>query len=180
VAGGVLAGLATWSSSLFTARWSARGAGFFLPSIAADRATPLTLVFVDAGLPPCEGTATASADFLDQLRSLAVNGTLPRWSRWWGERAIERLVPDSALRLAVEAELPEIPLAFYETSVVVPDGWCNTPGGFVLLSEGYRTDATTAVSLGWSTTELLGGHLDVVNDPEAVAQAMIAVIDGDR
>jgi hypothetical protein len=156
------------------------GAGFFLPSIAADHTTPLTLVFVDAGLPPCEGTATASSEFLDQLRALAVDATLPCWSRWWGDSVMERLVPDQDLRLEVEIELPEIPLAFYETPVAVPDGWCDAPGGFVLLSDGYRTDATTAVSLGWPTVELLGGHLDVVNHPEAIAQAVTALVGSDQ
>src|SRR5688500_16898946 len=43
------------------------GAGFFLPSIAARLPSPARrIVFVDAGIPPCEGVATASADFLER------------------------------------------------------------------------------------------------------------------
>jgi hypothetical protein len=151
------------------------GAGFFLPSIAASREQLPTLVFVDAGIPPSEGTATASADFLDQLRSMAVNGMLPRWSRWWGEGVLERLVPNQGLRSEIEAELLEVPLAFYETPVTVPDGWRTAPGGFLLLSEIYRADAATAMSLGWPTVELLGTHLDVVNHPDAIAHALIGL-----
>ena len=86
---------------------------------------------------------------------------------------MQRLVPDQARRCEVEAELLEVPLAFYETAVTVPDGWCTAPGGFVLLSEMYRGDAATAMSLGWPTVELLGTHLDLVNRPEAIAQALI-------
>ena len=151
------------------------GAGFFLPHIAenADRAT--RLVFVDAGVPPCDGAATASADFLDQLRGLAIDGVLPRWSRWWGDGAMERLVPDDQRRHELESELPEVPLAFYEVSVALPDGWCDAPGGFVLLSESYRPDAVTAMSRGWPTIERLGAHLDIVNHPRALAQALVAL-----
>lgn len=149
------------------------GAGFFLPSIATAREAQLvSLVFVDAGLPPCEGTSTASADFLEQLRSMSVDGVLPRWSSWWGAGVMERLVPDQQRRLEVEAELPEVHLAFYETPIKQPDGWCSMTGGFVLLSEGYRRDAALAKSLGWPVVELLGDHLDLVNNPGAVAGAL--------
>lgn len=44
------------------------------------RLTSARLVFVDAGVPPCEGEATTSAEFLEHLRSLAPDGTLPKWS----------------------------------------------------------------------------------------------------
>lgn len=157
------------------------GAGFFLPSIAvAPDAPPVRVLFVDAGIPPCEGTMTPSADFLDQLRSLAVDGMLPRWSRWWGEDVMERLVPDARRRHEIDTELPEVPLAFYETAVTLPDGWCTMPGGFVLLSEGYRPDTATAESLGWPTIELPGSHLDIVNHPAAIAQALTRLSPRDR
>jgi hypothetical protein len=73
-----------------------------------------------------------------------------------------------------------VPLEFYETSVTLPDGWCSVRGGFVLLSEGYRPDAATAVSLGWPTVELLGAHLDLVNHPDAVAQALTRLAPSER
>jgi pimeloyl-ACP methyl ester carboxylesterase len=50
------------------------GAGFFLPSIAAGFNSPVRrLVFVDAGVPPCEGEATTSEPYrrdADTARSL--------------------------------------------------------------------------------------------------------------
>jgi pimeloyl-ACP methyl ester carboxylesterase len=151
------------------------GGGFFLPSIAAALHASVRLVFVDAGIPPCAGTAAPSSDFLDQLRSLAVDGILPRWSTWWGDGAMERLVPDERLRDEVEAELGEVPLRFYETPIELPDEWCSTTGAFVLLSEGYRDDAVTAASMEWPVVELLGMHLDLVNNPGAVARAIASV-----
>jgi hypothetical protein len=68
---------ATATDSAFVVGHS--GAGFLLPSIAHHLASPARkLVFVDAGTPPCDGHATASADFLDQLRTVAVSGVIER------------------------------------------------------------------------------------------------------
>jgi hypothetical protein len=85
---------------------------------------------------------------------------------------MERLIPDEDARREVEAQLPQLPLTFYETPVALPDNWCDTPGAFVLLSESYRQDAATAASMGWPTIERLGTHLDVVNHPDRVAQTL--------
>ena len=61
------------------------GAGLFLPSIAAGLDPPVRrLVFVDAGVPPCEGEATTSAEFLEQLRALAPDSTLRGSSTFFG------------------------------------------------------------------------------------------------
>jgi hypothetical protein len=149
------------------------GAGLFLPSIAADISTSSQLLFVDAGIPAACGSATPGGDFLERLRALSIDGMLPRWSTWWGEGVMERLVPDSALRDRIEAELVEVPLEFYEQPVHVPDRWSDAPCRYVLLSEGYRSDATTAMSWGWPTRELLGGHLDLVNHPDEIATCML-------
>jgi hypothetical protein len=155
------------------------GAGFFLPSIATGLdSTVRRLVFVDAGVPPCEGVAATGAEFLEQLRSLAPDGTLPKWSTWWGESVMEHLVPDGARRAEIEAEMPEVPFAFFETPVPLPVGWCEGPGAFVLLSEPYRGDASTARSLGWPVVEDLGNHLDIVNDPESLARHLVGLARG--
>ncbi len=153
------------------------GAGFFLPSIGAGLEAPARgLVFVDAGIPPGEGEATAGADFLDRLRSLATDGVLPNWSTWWGDGVMEMLVPDDARRAEIEAEMPEIPLALYESPIILPTGWRNTPGAFMLLSEPYHQEAQRANSLGWPVIERLGTHLDIVNDPESVARDIVRLV----
>lgn len=150
------------------------GAGFFLPSIASGMEAS-RFVFVDAGLPPDDGPANAGGAFLDHLRTLAVDGVLPRWSTWWGDDAMRILVPDDDLRARIEAELPEIPLEFYERMVDLPTGWQRRPASLVLLSEAYRADAVRARSLGWPVVELLGGHLDVVTRPSPVASLIAGV-----
>jgi hypothetical protein len=150
------------------------GFGSILPSVAERLAGhSLRIVFVDAGLPPCEGPATPSADFLDHLRTLAVEGVLPKWSTWWGEGVMEMLVPAVDRRVELEAEMPEIPLAFFESPFDVHEGWCQTRGSFLLLSEPYRDDAKRARLLGWPTVDRLGGHVDIANDPDRIAGMIV-------
>lgn len=100
-----------WQEAIVVAH---SGFGSLLPLVAdlVGASREATMVFVDAGLPPCHGQTTPSADLLDHLRSLAVEGVLPRWSHWWGDHVMEVLVSDSDRRTAIENELPEIPLTF--------------------------------------------------------------------
>jgi hypothetical protein len=150
------------------------GAGFFLPSIA-ERARAHHTVFVDAGLPPTNSRATAGGDFLEQLRGLAVEHMLPRWSTWWGEGVMEALVPDDRRRALVENELPEVPIAFFDTTVEISTDWLHRSASYVLLSDSYREDAERARALGWAAMERLGGHLDIVSAPEAIARVIVAL-----
>lgn len=102
------------------------GAGVLLPLIAEGLSPRSQLiVFVDAGVPPCEGTVTIGGNFLPTLRELAVDGLLPRWTRWWDDGVLEVLVPLEDRRRQVESELPTVPLSFYEASIAMPPGWCT-------------------------------------------------------
>lgn len=149
------------------------GAGFFLPSIATAGSTSCQLLFVDAGIPPAGGPASPGGDFIERLRTRSSDGILPRWSTWWGEGVMERLVPDSGMRARIQAELFEVPIEFYEQTVNLPDRWREAPCGYLLLSEGYRSDAALAIALGWPTRELPGMHLDLVNRPGVIARSML-------
>lgn len=156
------------------------GAGVFLPLIAAANSTPPELLFVDAGVPPRRGPVTPAGDCIDRLRALARDGVLPRWSTWWGEGVMERLVPDPNVRARIGSELVEVPLEFFEHTIELPERWSDAPGRYLLLSEGYRSDANTAISWGWPTHELLGAHLDLVNHPEQIARTMLDLCGADR
>ncbi|HEY7107719.1 MAG TPA: alpha/beta hydrolase [Acidimicrobiia bacterium] len=150
------------------------GAGYFLPAIgAANRSSLRRLVFVDAGIPPCEGTTDAGDDFMGWIRTLAVDGVLPEWSRWWDEDTMRHLVPDADRRERFEAGLPRVPVTFYETPVALPDRWCELPGAYLLLSEGYRRHEVTARARGWPTLALERAHLDIVNHPDTVVDALV-------
>jgi pimeloyl-ACP methyl ester carboxylesterase len=150
------------------------GAGAVLPLIAARLPSkPLLTIFVDAILPPCDGTFTPGAELLEMLRGLATSGVLPKWSQWWDEAVLDSLIPDDVRRREVEIELPPVPLAFYESPIEVPANWCKSAAAFVLLSEAYRPEATRAASLGWPVVERPGAHLDIVNDEEAIAETLV-------
>lgn len=165
---------ATWSKPIVVGH---SGAGFLLPSIA-ERIDAAQTVFVDAGLPPDHSPATAGADIVDYLRNVAVEELVPKWSTWWGPDLMRSLVPDDATRLQIEGELPEVPLSYFETPMALPSGWQRHSSAFLLLSDAYRADAHRAGSLGWPVTKRMGGHLDIVNAPEAIAGCIVELVRG--
>jgi hypothetical protein len=157
------------------------GTGVVLPHAAeALPHPPRCMVFVDAGIPPESGSLDAGGDFLETLRGLAIDGLLPPWSRWWSDGVMDALIADEERRRIVEAELPRVPLAFYETPFTAPTRRRTTRAAYVLLSEAYRTDARRATSLGWPVVERIGGHLDIVNDEDAIAGILCGLVDAPR
>ena len=151
------------------------GAGPLLPAIAnrMDQ-PPRRLVFVDAAVPPVSGDAPlVPEEFLDSVRALAKNGRLPRWSEWFGPTALEELVPDPDRRAAVLADLPQLPLSYFDGRVPIPRDWASTAAAYVLLSDPYRSDAAEAASRGWPVKELPGAHLDIVTRPSHLSETLI-------
>jgi pimeloyl-ACP methyl ester carboxylesterase len=154
------------------------GAGPLLPQIVARARQQLApLVFIDAGIPPEAGDAKLMPnEILEELRAIAHDGTLPRWSEWFGSRVMEELVPDVGQRLVVTADLPRIPLSYFETRVPVRAAWSSAGCGYIRLSEPYAADAAEAALRGWPVIELPGSHLDIVTRPAAIAEAILAIV----
>jgi hypothetical protein len=136
------------------------GAGPLLPAIADAASAPVsTLIIVDSGLPVKTGETPMVPPFvLEHLRTLAVDGMLPPWSEWFGEDAMRQLVPDHALRSALEREMPQLPLAYFEQQVTSPPGWDDIHCTYLLLSDAYRTSAEEARQRGWRTEEIEGAQ----------------------
>jgi hypothetical protein len=153
------------------------GAGPVLPQIAARIGATGPLVFVDADIPPETGEASLiPAEIMEELRARAIDGVLPPWSDWFGPDAMRQLVPDDAQRAIITAELPRLPLSYFEARVPVPAGWSAARCGYVLLSEeAYGTQATAAAARGWPVVRLPGAHLDIVTRPHEVAAALVRV-----
>lgn len=152
------------------------GSGVLLPFIGDQLPIrPIKYVFVDAGLPPESGRVLLAEDefrsFLDGM--VDAEGMLPRWSQWWGEEMIQSMVPDADRRAVLEADMPGLPMRYYDQAVDVPPAWSQVPAAYLLLSESYRNAADEARSLGWPVSELPGGHLHLVVDPSAVAEALL-------
>jgi len=153
------------------------GAGLLLPVIADALTVEITaLVFVDSFLPASAGRLPlGSPAFMDRLRELASDDVLAPWSTWFGEDAMSELVPDERLRAALEAEMPRLPLSYFEASVPVPDSWNRRACAYLLLTaEPYGESAAEARSLGWPVREIHGvRHLAIATDVIPVTQALL-------
>jgi pimeloyl-ACP methyl ester carboxylesterase len=153
------------------------GAGLLLPVIADALAVDVAaMVFVDSRLPPPGGRVPlGSPAFMDQLRAMATDGLLPTWSRWFGLDAMRELVPDERLRADLEAEMPRLPLSYFEAAVPVPDEWgTRRPCAYLLLSAPYGESAAEARAYRWPVIEIDGvRHLAIATNPIPVTGALI-------
>lgn len=153
------------------------GAGVFMPSIAealADRAA--TTVFVDAAVPPASGQHELSAPFAEFIDTQTTGGLLAPWLDWWPE-AVDRMLPDAALRESVAADMPQVPRSFYDEVVAMPELWSNRSNCYLQLSPAYRADREDAEAFGWPTATLDGTHLSIATDPLAVLAAIDLLLD---
>jgi pimeloyl-ACP methyl ester carboxylesterase len=154
------------------------GAGLLLPVIADALDNEVAaLIFVDSFLPPPAGRLPLGPPaFMEQLRPMATAGALPPWSRWFGADAMRQLVPDERLRADLEAEMPSLPLSYFEADVPMPDEWRNRwPCAYLLLSASpYGPSAAEARDNGWPVIEIHGvQHLAIATNPIAVTGALL-------
>ena len=153
------------------------GAGPLLPVIADALDVDVAgLVFVDSRLPPPAGRSPLGApEFMDQLRAMATDGVLPTWSRWFGLDAMRELVPDERQRMDLEAEMPRLPLSYFEAAVPLPHEWgrrCLC--AYLLLSTPYRDSAAEARAYRWPVIEIDGvQHLAIATNPIPVTEALL-------
>jgi hypothetical protein len=149
------------------------GAGPLLPRIARTIRPPVAaVIYADSVLPhPGESWIdNAPAELVAHLRGLARDGLLPPWNEWFDPAALAGLLPDAELRAAFVAELPRMPLSYFEEKASA-DTWAG-PAGYLLLSEGYRADAEAARKQGQAVAEHLDHHLAMLTAPAAVAAAL--------
>jgi hypothetical protein len=147
-------------------------AGLYVPAIVEALSDQVRgVVFVDAALPGAGHHTTP--DFLSRLA--IVDGLLPPWTSWWAETDVAEAIPDAQVRATVEAEQPRMPRAYYDHSPPAPDGWEKAPCGYIWFGKPYDKAAAQAALLGWPTAHLPGGHLHMLNDPIAVAEAVLQI-----
>jgi pimeloyl-ACP methyl ester carboxylesterase len=145
------------------------GAGAYVATLAATRRV-VRVVFVDAVLPSLDGpTPTAPPGALDHLAGLADgDGRLPGWTSWWPEEDVAALFPDAGSRARVEAEQPQLPLAYFRAAVPAPPGWDLLPCAYLAFGRTYALELARAEASGWPVVVLAGGHLHQLVDPDAV------------
>jgi hypothetical protein len=154
------------------------GAGALLPSVAAAFSdVVVAAMFVDAVLPHPGATwfDTAPPSLGEHLRRLAADGWLPRWDQWFPPGTLDPLLPDPALRTRFLAELPRVPLAYFEERA--PATANRIPReAYLQLSEAYREAADEAERRGWPTRREAADHLAIVTRPELVAEHLVRLL----
>lgn len=148
------------------------GAGALLPSLADRLGRSGGMIFVDAILPH-PGRSwfdTAPENLRSDLRAGAQAGLLPPWHDWWPPGALERLLPDPAMRRAVIDELTPIPAAYFEEPA--PAAVLAGRAAYLKLSDSYEDEARLANRQAWPLVRLPLHHLAPLTHAEAVALAL--------
>jgi hypothetical protein len=148
-------------------------AGNFVPALIDIRRV-VAVVFVDAVIPVASGIQPlAPASLLDRVEHLADDdGVLPVWTAWFDRDDVAALFPDPQTRFHIEAQQPQLPVAFLRGALTIEPGWDMTPGGYLAFGATYSSDIVRAQSLGWPVISLSGGHLHMLVDPAGVADAI--------
>lgn len=142
------------------------GAGALLPPIGkALGGRVSTYVFVDATLP----SVPANEESRRRLEALAVDGVLPPWSEWFGPGVMKELVPDPIVRARIEADMPRLPLDYFDDHIPEPDAWDSAPCVYIQFSPIYDPIAAEARRRGMHVELVAGGHLHMVVAPDVVA-----------
>jgi hypothetical protein len=152
-------------------------AGPLLPAIAEAVVGPVRAVFVDAQLPHpgLSWFDTAPPLLSEQLRSMADRGVLPPWNDWFPPGAIEELVSDVARRRKFVAEIPRLPLAYFEEPAPVTRR-LGRRWAYLRLSAAYDDAADEAEQRGWWVARRDWDHLRMLTDPDAVADLIAQAI----
>lgn len=174
----VAAGAATLADGGLLALVLHSGAGSLAPAIVEALGRPVDLVvFVDAQLPhPGRSwVATAPAALVDDLRRRAVAGRLPPWNEWFEPAALAAALPDAEMRRRFVAELPRVPLDWFEETAPEFDRWRQVPCAYLRLSDTYAGIADRARGSGMHVRTLESGHLAMVHQPARIAGALISM-----
>lgn len=154
------------------------GAGPLLPAAGAALACRgvrrAAYVFVDAALPHPQRSRLASIHpaFQAQLSGLVVDEVLPPWADWFGEGALDALLPDPEVRARFQAELRPVPVAALQEPMPVVEGWPDAPCAYLRFSHVYEGEEAEAAAQGWAVASVDGNHLHMLADPNGVADAL--------
>ena len=154
-------------------------AGLYVPQLVQQR-TVACCVFVDAALPPREGSAvSASRERRDWLAAMAGDdGRLPGWTRWWDDEVVTGLFPDDAVRTRLESAQPSLPLSYFDEEIPVPAGWDAVPSAYVAFGDTYAEEVASARGRGWPVRTLAGQHLHLLTAPDEVTDTVLALVSG--
>lgn len=147
--------------------------------VAASLAASLrakAVICLDAMMPPEKGlTPPVEADFMSFVRTLPIDeGLLPIWTDWWDGDLLAGTPTDNASKALFLAELPRLPLSWFEDAFEMPD-WSACARGYIQTSPVFEDEASRAEELGWPVARLKGTHLHPALAPAETAQALIDI-----
>jgi hypothetical protein len=156
-------------------------AGPLLPTIADAVPGPVRAVFVDAQLPHpgLSWFDTAPVARCEQLRGMADGPLLPPWHEWFAPGAIDELVPDPSVRRQFVAEVPRLPLAYFEEKAPVTRR-LGKRWAYLRFSAVYDNAADDAERRGWWVSRHDWDHLRMLTAPDAVADLIAQAISATR
>jgi hypothetical protein len=155
------------------------GAGALVPSIAyAANDWMKGAVFTDALLPH-PGKCwfdTVPVPLAARLRSMMIDGRLPAWDRWWPQGTLEAMLPNTMMRRGFIAELPSLPLRYFEELAPDAPPLEKFRCAFLQLSSGYDAEALEAQRRGWLSRSLSLHHLAMLTHPGDVADELYRLV----
>jgi hypothetical protein len=111
-----------------------------------------------------------------RLRDLAVDGTLPPYHEWFPPGALADWVPDPQRRRRLIAEIPRMPVAYFDEPAPPARLRESVACAFVRLSAPLDAAADKAERLGWWVARRDWDHLRMLSDPEGVADLIVQAI----
>lgn len=128
------------------------------------------MICLDANMPPAEGpTPPIDPGFRGFMETLpATDGVLPPWHRWWPNDVFEGVPVDPELRERIEAEIPALPLSWFDDAFDMPD-WSAADRAFIRLGAWFDEEANRAEAAGWPVVRIEGTHLHPSSRPKETA-----------
>ena len=69
-----------------------------------------------------------------------------------------------------------MPLAYFDTHLTAPDGWTSSRNAYLAFGGTYVDELARARDHRWPYATLDGGHLQFLVEPNAVADAILALV----
>ena len=108
--------------------------------------------------------------------ALSVPSVLPPYHEWFPPGTLAELVPDPARRERLIAEIPRLPVAYFDEPAPLVRFAESVACAFVRLGAPFDAAADKAQRLGWWVTRRDWDHLRMLSAPEAVADLIAQAI----
>ncbi len=146
-------------------------------TVGRDRVA--AVVWADASLPRggMRLIDTFTPDDAAALRAAVVGGHLGAWGAEFPEDLWRQLVPDARRRRRFRAEIRPTPFFLFEEPLPVAPSLDPGLCAYLQFSPVYARPRREAEERGWVSVLVPGLHLHMLADPQAVAEALIRLVE---